>query len=431
MSIRKFVTQEFTSCGKNVKLLFEKYDNTPKEKQFVVKIFNHILFWSESTGWSSKDINDIYITEPLKDSKGDILDVWFPNPSNYWIREPYIHNSRIGTLDKGIALWAIESEERSFKIPPASVLSMEPGSIFLSEEKYKYADFQSLRTIATRINQLQKERDEYSDYLHDLDLLRSGEQDYELYKDFKGHFNVDPVVEEVEDGEDSCGNPVFKTLINKRFSTWLEDSEVESGKMDTAKAAIRRIDGFINQKKDLYNSKAPWINMATVSDWILSNSYFSEIPESHDFQNLEDWDYSDPNAIIINPGANTEKWSEKNPFEKDWVDRFNQTHPSLKDYALSVVIDTNGKFWKYKPIRNNVFATVSDFSVPVKPSVDLKDKKNIRRYHQDSKVIWDKGEIVSVQLGYKDMANIYSCRYVGLIQTSSSGKKLIIHDTKE
>jgi hypothetical protein len=73
---------------------------------------------------------------------------------------------------------------------------------------------------------------------------------------------------------------------------------------------------------------------------------------------LPTWDWSDFNAIVVNPGANQESnyWNREDLNAKPIELKGCRTTRPNKDWQFTVIVDTKGKVWKYPPIGNYVKA---------------------------------------------------------------------------
>ena len=107
-----------------------------------------------------------------------------------------------------------------------------------------------------------------------------------------------------------------------------------------------------------YNEKASKysVPLLTQKEYLSINNILT--PELDDPSQLPTWDWSDFNAIVVNPGANQEGnyWNREDLNAKPIELKGCRTTRPNKDWQFTVIVDTKGKVWKYPPIRDYVEA---------------------------------------------------------------------------
>lgn len=101
------------------------------------------------------------------------------------------------------------------------------------------------------------------------------------------------------------------------------------------------------------------IPLLTKQEYLSAKNITPIRPENLDPYFLPDWNMSDFNAIVINPGANQEgnTWYHVDKDANPEIIKGGRKYYPNKDWQFSVVIDTSGKIWRYMPIPDWVRAS--------------------------------------------------------------------------
>jgi len=101
------------------------------------------------------------------------------------------------------------------------------------------------------------------------------------------------------------------------------------------------------------------IPLLTKQEYLSAKNIIPIRPESLDPYFLPDWNMSDFNAIVINPGANQEgnTWHQVDYDANPEIIKGGRKYYPNKDWQFSVIVDTHGKIWRYLPIPNWVRAS--------------------------------------------------------------------------
>ena len=101
------------------------------------------------------------------------------------------------------------------------------------------------------------------------------------------------------------------------------------------------------------------IPLLTQQEYLSAKNIIPIQPEDLDPYFLPDWNMSDFNAIVINPGANQEgnTWHRVDYDANPEIIKGGRKYYPNKDWQFSVVVDTSGKIWRYLPIPDWVRAS--------------------------------------------------------------------------
>lgn len=101
------------------------------------------------------------------------------------------------------------------------------------------------------------------------------------------------------------------------------------------------------------------IPLLTQQEYLSAKNITPIRPEDLDPYFLPDWNMSDFNAIVINPGANQEgnTWHRVDYDANPEIIKGGRKYYPNKDWQFSVVVDTRGKIWRYMPIPDWIRAS--------------------------------------------------------------------------
>lgn len=101
------------------------------------------------------------------------------------------------------------------------------------------------------------------------------------------------------------------------------------------------------------------VPLLTQQEYLSAKNIIPIQPENLDPYFLPDWNMSDFNAIVINPGANQEgnSWHRVDYDANPEIIKGGRKYYPNKDWQFSVVVDTSGKIWRYLPIPDWIRAS--------------------------------------------------------------------------
>jgi hypothetical protein len=101
------------------------------------------------------------------------------------------------------------------------------------------------------------------------------------------------------------------------------------------------------------------VPLLTQQEYLSAKNIIPIQPNNLDPYFLPDWNMSDFNAIVINPGANQEgnTWHQVDYGANPEIIKGGRKYYPNKDWQFSVIVDTSGNIWRYMPIPDWVRAS--------------------------------------------------------------------------
>jgi hypothetical protein len=356
------------------------------------------------SAWEFTKFNDRELRYPVK-KNGKVLDLWI---------NEHTHNSQL-------------RPERPVKV--SSLSSAPEITISNCTARYKISTnklySKELNELIDKLNRISDEYEhgQYWDKIYSLDneiedfeKLEESDTYLDRYNDFEGTFGVAPDTYQDKWEDDRIDYDQIAELREK-FDIEKEISKLQE-EIDKIHSEEERVE---NKYKQLAEGlKKFTFKRLTLEDWLHSlvggerNTLNSTKEED-----LPEWDYHDPNALVIWPAANWYDgniWGKKKPFKLSYSDS-----EYYSNTTLTFIIDSDGKFWKYPKLSELAELKVSE---------DFKNKmKKERGYYSCPWLhgpFYKNEEKTYIDPEFKDNVNVglYDyCRILGVAGWVREGRK--------
>jgi hypothetical protein len=354
--------------------------------------------------WEFTKFNDRMLKYPVK-KDGKILDLWVNENT---------HNSQL-------------SPERPVKVSSLSSAPEITISNCTAQYKIKMNKLypKELNELIDKLNRISSEYEcgRFWDKIYPLnrkieDFGKLQENDTYLnrYNDFEGTFGVAPDTYQDKWDDDRIEYDQLAELREK-FDTEKEISKLQEeidkiySKREEIESRYRELAEGLKKFTFKRLTREIWLQSLTGGERNKVNSTKEE--------DLPEWDYHDPNALVIKPAANWDDgniWGKKKPYKVGYGE-----DEYYSDRTMTFIIDTDGKFWKYPKLYELAELKVSE---------DFKNRRKEEKgyyidlwlhgplYKDEEKTYIDPEFLDNVNVGLYDY-----CRILGVAGWVREGRK--------
>lgn len=355
------------------------------------------------SAWELTKFNDRELRYPVK-MNGKVLDLWINEDIHNTQLSPE-NSVKVRTLSS--AVFTKSASSAKFKLSKNKLYPKEMNEL-IDQLNRIHNEYES-KNFWDKVYRLSVKKEDFKKLEENNSYLNS-------YNNFEGNFGIAPDIYHDKWDDDRIDYDQIIELKEK-FDIEKITSDLQT-EIDKIYAEEKEVESRYRELAE--GLKKFTLKRLTLEDWLhtLVGGERNTLNSTKE-EDLQEWDYHDPNALVIWPAANWDDgniWGKKKPYKVSYGE-----DECYSDHTMTFIIDTDGKFWKYPKLTELAKLEVSE---------DFKNKMKKEKgyytcpwlhgpfYKDEEKTYIDPGFPNNINVGLYDY-----CRILGVAGWVREGRK--------